>query len=427
MPREVSRGIVVRHRFIMTEAATIRDLVRRQLEAVPIVDIHTHLYDPAQNGLLLNGIDEMLNYHYHVAELFRVRPDLDPDVFWGFQEAARSNLIWREVFQKRSPLSDVGRGLLHVLQALGLNPQAESLTEAREFFRDHTQGEMVDRVLQKSNVKTVVMTNDPLDAAERATWTEGFDRDPRFLAALRLDSAIMDWPKAVPDLKSLGYDVHEAIDDGCVAELRRYLRDWSRRMDVKYMAVSLPPRLDYPGGSAPWLELLTRVVLPTAEELGLPAALMIGVRRQVNPRLRLAGDSLGKTDVDSLERLARDFPGVRFLVTLLSRESQHELCVAARKMPNILPFGCWWFTNNQSIAREITAMRLDMLGPSFIPQHSDARVLEQVLYKWQRSREWLLPVLAERYLELQSVGGLVSEATLRRDFDSMFGGGLLFS
>jgi hypothetical protein len=35
---------------------------------------------------------------------------------------------------------------------------------------------------------------------------------------------------------------------------------------------------------------------------------------------------------------------------------------------------------------EITRERIEMLGASFIPQHSDARVLEQVIYKWANTR-----------------------------------------
>jgi hypothetical protein len=74
---------------------------------------------------------------------------------------------------------------------------------------------------------------------------------------------------------------------------------------------------------------------------------------------------------------------------VLSRENQHELCVYARKFNNLMPFGCWWFLNNPSIVEEITRERIELLGASFIPQHSDARVLEQVIYKWRNTRATL--------------------------------------
>jgi len=147
---------------------------------------------------------------------------------------------------------------------------------------------------------------------------------------------------------------------------------------------------------------------------------MIGVRKQVNPRLRLAGDAVGRADLRSLENLCRDFPSNRFLVSVLSRENQHELCVYARKFNNLMPFGCWWFLNNPSIVEEITRERIEMLGFSFIPQHSDARVLEQVIYKWLNTRRTIAPILSEHYRLLAEDGRMVSRADIQRDITRLF-------
>ena len=113
-----------------------------------------------------------------------------------------------------------------------------------------------------------------------------------------------------------------------------------------------------------------------------------------------------------VERLCHAFPKNRFLVTVLARENQHGLCVAARKFSNLLPFGCWWFMNNPSLVRETTRMRLEMLGTTFVPQHSDARVLEQLIYKWQHSRKDIATALTERYQALQRN---VSNEQIERD------------
>jgi hypothetical protein len=147
---------------------------------------------------------------------------------------------------------------------------------------------------------------------------------------------------------------------------------------------------------------------------------MIGVKRQVNPALRLAGDSLDKADIQTVERLCANFPDNRFLVTMLSRENQHELAVTARKFGNLMIFGCWWFLNIPSMIKEITAMRLDLLGLDFIPQHSDARVLEHLVYKWAHSRAAIAPVLAERYEKLAQTGGNVTEDLIHRDVKRLF-------
>jgi hypothetical protein len=186
-----------------------------------------------------------------------------------------------------------------------------------------------------------------------------------------------------------------------------------------YMAVSLPDTFLYHAETV-GNRLLTEAVLPACLELNLPLSLMIGVRLQVNPALRLAGDALGRADLRSLENLCRTFPRNRFLASVLSRENQHELCVYARKFSNLMPFGCWWFLNNPSIVEEITRERLEMLGTSFIPQHSDARVLEQVIYKWNNTRRTLAPILANAYRLLVEDGGHVSRYDIERDVTRLF-------
>jgi hypothetical protein len=190
-------------------------------------------------------------------------------------------------------------------------------------------------------------------------------------------------------------------------------------MQPVYMAVSLPFTFQFPEDGVLG-KLLSEAVLPSCREFGLPLSLMIGVRRQVNPRIRLAGDAVGRANLVALENLCRDYPDNRFLVSVLSRENQHELCVYARKFSNLMPFGCWWFLNNPSIVEEITRERLELLGTSFIPQHSDARVLEQVIYKWRNTRATMAPILAESYRLLYRDGGSVTRKDIERDVNRLF-------
>jgi hypothetical protein len=125
-------------------------------------------------------------------------------------------------------------------------------------------------------------------------------------------------------------------------------------------------------------------------------------------------------DLRALENLCRGFPENRFLVSVLSRENQHELCVYARKFNNLMPFGCWWFMNNPSIVEEITRERIEMLGTSFIPQHSDARVLEQVIYKWNNTRRTLARLLSDSYRLVLEDGRGVTRGDIQRDVTRLF-------
>ena len=94
-------------------AGIVADVVER----TPIYDIHTHLYDPAFGELLLWGIDELLVYHYLIAEGFR-QFDLPYDKFWSLTKTQQADAIWQALFIDHSPISEACRGVLTVLNAL---------------------------------------------------------------------------------------------------------------------------------------------------------------------------------------------------------------------------------------------------------------------------------------------------------------------
>ncbi len=402
------------------DARELRRHVDEVIAAMPVTDMHTHLYAPQFGELNLWGIDELLNYHYLIAELFR-SSSITPEKFWRLSKTEQADLIWRALFVEQTPLSEATRGVIAVMSTLGLDTRAKDLREAREFFRAQSADDYLERALKLSNVSEIVMTNDPLDEIETQTWRSGVEIDRRFHAALRLDRVLNNWADAVPCMNAQGYQVQDQIDERTISEARRFLDDWIARMKPLYLGVSLPDDFAYPE-ETPRSRLLRDAVLPTCREHDLPLALMIGVRRSVNPALQIAGDGLGRADVSVVTRLCAENADVRFLVTFLSRENQHELCVAARKFSNLMPFGCWWFLNNASIVSEITRERLEMLGTSFIPQHSDARVLDQLIYKWKHARLSIADALYESYEGLLRDGRAVTREEIERDVTKLFNG-----
>jgi hypothetical protein len=398
-------------------AGEIPAAVAELLRVTPFIDIHTHLFMPSLGSLGLWGIDELLTYHYLEAELFRSSP-IRPEEYWAMDKREQADLIWRTLFVENPPLSEATRGVIAVLSALQLPTDSLDLKQAREYFSSCKLGDHITRVFELSGVSEVVMTNDPLDPAEAPLWKQAAT-DPRFHPVLRLDRVLNKWSSHWQVLASQGYEVEEVPGPGTLAAVRRFLNDWCERIKPVYMACSLPDTFQFPEESARG-RLLAEAVLPVCAERQIPLSLMIGVRYQVNPALRLAGDGVGRADLQALERLCVGFPENRFLVSLLSRENQHELCVYARKFRNLMPFGCWWFLNNPSIVEEITRERIEMLGTSFIPQHSDARILEQLIYKWRNTRRTLAPILSAAYCTLSEDGRTVSRGDIRQDITRLF-------
>ncbi len=402
------------------DAITVQDRVRKAVREARIFDIHTHLYSKGFGGLLLRGIDELLTYHYLVAETVRWGV-IGADAFYALPKREQADLVWKTLFLDHSPVSEACRGVLTVLERFGLGVASRDLASYREFFESMSVDEHTDRVFELAGVDSVVMTNGPFDDQEHSLWLKGVDRDPRFKAALRVDPLLNNWEQTNETLRCWGYDVSDYLDHKATSEVRRFLHEWIDRTQALYLAVSLSPDFQFPDSSFRTI-LTSECLLPVAEERGVPFALMIGVKRQVNPALRLAGDSVGKADITSVEHLCANYPNNKFMVTMLSRENQHELAVAARKFPNLMVFGCWWFLNTPTLIEEITRMRLDLLGPGMIPQHSDCRVLDQLLYKWEHSRELIGEALARQYANLAATGWNVTDEEIRRDVEGLFGG-----
>jgi hypothetical protein len=422
----------------------LRKAVRSALVDQSVVDMHTHLYPPSfgtplggsigkndPNGLMLWGIDELVTYHYLVAEVYRVVPPskLPYEQFWKMSKAERADHIWKNLFVERTPISEACRGVIRSMTKLGLDPSDKSLASARKWCAEQDPSKQIDRVMEIANVESIAMTNPVFDDGERPRWERDAKSlaDPRFTAVLRIDPILRDWPgTAAPRLSAWNYPASETLDAKSIESGKKFLRDWIDRMKAIYLAISLPPEWRYPAehpddavaraGQA----ALEHIVLPVCAERNLPFAMMIGSKLRVNPALREAGDMVGLASVESVVNLCREFPNNRFFVTMLARENQHGLCVAARKFANLMVFGCWWFVNNPSLITEITRMRVELLGTSFIPQHSDARVLEQLIYKWEHSREIIAGVMAEKYEDLERAGRRVSELEIKRDAKLFF-------
>jgi hypothetical protein len=418
----------------ISAAGDLRPLVERAINDQPIVDMHTHLYSPVFGtpvpnaagaidpaGLLLWGIDELVTYHYLVAEVYRYVPatKLPYEQFWKMSKKQQADHIWKYCFVENTPISEACRGVMTTLQLLGLDPNEKSLDAYRPWFEKQNPSQYIDKVMELANVSSITMTNPVFDDNERNRWIAGIKPDPRFKAVLRIDPLLRNWPVAAAKLGEWGYKVSDGLSHSSIEEVRRFLRDWIDKQKAIYLAVSLPPEFRFPSEGThterAGQTILEKAILPVCAERGLPFAMMIGSKMRVNPALNDAGDMVGKSDIASVVNLCREFSNNKFFVTMLARENQHELCVAARKFGNLMVFGCWWFLNNPSLIEEIERMRLELLGMSFIPQHSDARILDQLIYKWNHSRRILVDVLTDKYALMAATGYKVTETHIKRD------------
>src|SRR5205085_6193902 len=120
------------------------------------------------------GIDELLTYHYLVAEVFRVvRPsELPYERFWGMSKREQADHIWKHLFIERAPISEACRGVLTTVGKLGLDPGEKTPENWRKWFAEQEPGDYIDRVMKIANVRSITMTNSVFDDNERQRWIE---------------------------------------------------------------------------------------------------------------------------------------------------------------------------------------------------------------------------------------------------------------
>ena len=408
----------------LANPADLDQAVRDAVAGVTISDIHTHLYPPRHDGLLLWGVDELLTYHYLMAELFTLAPrELTYEAFWKLTKAQQADLIWQHVILGHGGLSEAARGVFTTLTKLGLGDELarRDLAGVRKWFAAQNVEGYLEKVFQVANLDYAIMTNNPFVAAETHCWSKGLGGHPRLRCTLRIDALILNWPAASKVMRDAGYDTPERLGPGSFAAARKYLLDWAAKLKPVYLAASLSETFAYPSPAVS-TQVIDEVVVPVAAELGIPMALMIGVRKAVNPALGDGGDGVGVADVSAVQHLLQRYPAGKFMVTMLSRDNQHELTVLARKFGHLHIEGCWWFLNNPSIIEEMTRMRVELLGTAFTAQHSDARVLDQLVYKWAHTRVVLADVLADMYARQYAAGWRPTADEVHRDVRALLGG-----
>ena len=259
-------------RKIMTlQPADVAAAVTRQVSDVQAIDVHTHLLPPSHGSLLLYGIDEVLTYHYLVAELFMVMPlDTEEDAvvlpgdapttdeFFAWSKPKQAGFVFDELFVKRTPLSEACRGVITCLSVLGLGemlkravrsalPPEQRLSELRTWFAGQKAEDHLERVFQAAGLRYAVMTNVPFAREEAVHFFPKMDGTPappissRLKTALRVDPLLTGNWSAISAALLEAPRPYELTIEGAFS----YISDWVALMKPLYLMASTPGGFSY--------------------------------------------------------------------------------------------------------------------------------------------------------------------------------------
>ena len=153
-------------------------------------DWHTHLLGPLAGPVLsLHGVDHLLTYHYVRRKLFS-GGHVSPQEFSRWDLEKQGDFTWQTLFvDPPSDGFDEGcHGVVVAMRELGLDPNASTLVDARQFYADTDAQTIQQRCLQLAGVNHVVGTQDVFNDAERDYYENGEWDEDRYYSAFRLDS-----------------------------------------------------------------------------------------------------------------------------------------------------------------------------------------------------------------------------------------------
>ncbi|RHY07082.1 hypothetical protein DYB25_006257 [Aphanomyces astaci] len=279
---DVLTELVAQSTEALKDELAIATYVADSVASTWAIDVHTHLFPPSHDALMLWGIDALLTYHYLVAEYLMTAP-VAPETFLAWPKTKQADAIWTHLFVDRSPLSEACQGVVTTLNLLGLS----ALVKTRDLPAIREPNAYVDLVFRLAKIRYVVMTNIPFDPQEASYWTNHTPYNARqFRTALRVDQLLLgDWASLGPalDLQHLPHTL---------AGVTQYLESWVDILRPVYFMASVPatfalresaaadPIAIQPDGAM----LLQHVLLPLAQSRRLPVALKFGAVRQLNPR-----------------------------------------------------------------------------------------------------------------------------------------------
>ena len=251
---------------------------------------------------------------------------------------SKAKIIWNNLFLNRYPLSTATQGVLRILKLYGVDDVNQKFDKILKITNDNQLSE--EDIFKITNIKQVVMTNNPFDKEERKILN--LNRDNKYLNSIRIDDLFMK-PKNKKNLFTSYYLSSNEKIKIAIREIKKILKN----NKPSYFSLSSENLDEFRN------QLFFDDFLPLLRQSKTPMMLLIGVKRQVNKLYKDAGDSIGTFNFNNLEKILIKFPNNNFLVSCLDYRDQFKMNVLARKFQNLKIVGFWWFNNNESVIENL--------------------------------------------------------------------------
>jgi glucuronate isomerase len=382
----------------------IKFYIEKFVNSNPIFDIHTHLFPSKFKKFYNVGFVKLLNYHYLKAELFSLGK-INLENFNKLDDHKKAKIIWNNLFLNRYPFSTASQGVLKILQIYGVNDVNQKFEKILKITNENQLSE--EDIFKITGVKQVVMTNNPFNNQEKIILR--YNKDKKYLPSVRIDDLFNKTQYNNSNISPYNLDNLKNIK-----KTINYIDKLNISTKPAYFSLSTENFIEFKEN------LFFKNFFSILRKTKTPMMLLIGVKRGVNRLYRDAGDGIGIVDLNKLENILNKFPKNKFLVSCLDLKDQFRLSVIGRKFQNLKIVGFWWFNNNESVIENVLKQRFELLGDNFILQHSDARIIDQLVYKWLDFKTIYIKVMVEKYHKLLSLGYKIKASDLEKKINFHF-------
>jgi len=391
---------------------TLVNELYEQIDAMPIVDIHTHVNWKAPTA---RHIGDILSYHYYTELANSAAYRADPFPFHD-PEQLTHDIVGNLHHIRHTVQYDWLMAISH--EFLGIAPWEWTPDNADAIMARSVEVMGSDawfkELTAQAGIERVYLTNQYDDDLE------GLDSS-FFTPCLRIEPFVLDILKAETRERmgaALGRPIATTSD--VVALIDQTFRRFTAH-GMGYAAISSPAGLcTYAVSDEDAQRILTRAIEGAALDAAdhqtwaayamariadacrvhrRPFHLMIGVNRDVYAHGVPAGTDLfdSVNSMRGYDWLLNAYPDVPFPTAVLADTTGLELVASAWIRHNVYPSGHWWYANQPTeIARELRR-RLDTVpSTKLIGYFSDAYYLEFILPKFRMFKFELAAALAER-------------------------------
>ena len=314
-----------------------------------IIDIHTHLDKNSKLSLV-----EALNSHGILSEYICTYLKFQNKIneFKELSDFERARVIYQTMFIDNGPISKEAVGVAFVIDRFTnmsfendytLRPDKINDFEALSNFFDRLNDPEVlgrEKILQKTDIGTLFMSNYPLDDLESD------DKFKRVIRTHAFETNEIFQNKFKPEMIAISISGDDFIDCDYIAKL--------------------------------------------IKNYNVPIHIFFGAERDVNDKIKSIHQDLGegiplesnKRELRKLKRLLCVFDNHKFILSNMIESLEMEFISLAKNFPNVILAGFWWQMSSPELMKKYLRIRIQELGYNFIPFFSDAKNYFQLWYRW---------------------------------------------